>query len=164
LHVGAPIGSATLTFSGDASATLDYTLAGKTSRKSVQRQPIASAANPAQGAYAGLWWGGPSQSGWGLSIAHQDATLFPVWYTYDRQGNKTWYVMPGGSWTASNTYTGALYRTTGSPWVGTVYDPQRLSVIPVGTMTLTFSTSDMGTMAYSVDGVSGGQVIFRQPF
>lgn len=39
----------------------------------------------------GLWWN-PEQAGWGLSLAEQDAGVFPVWYTYDIDGRPVWFV------------------------------------------------------------------------
>src|SRR4249920_1151026 len=43
--------------------------------------------------YEGLWWNA-SESGWGVSIAHQGDTLFAVWYTYDHDGSPMWLFMP----------------------------------------------------------------------
>jgi hypothetical protein len=42
--------------------------------------------------YQGLWWNAPagSESGWGLSIAHQGDALFVVWFTYDVAGRAWW--------------------------------------------------------------------------
>src|SRR5437870_4516705 len=69
------------------------------------------------------------------------------------QGNGVWYVMPDGSWVTPTTYAGTLYRTTGSPWMGSAYDAHRLAVSAVGTMRLSIPGGDAGTMAYTVNGV-----------
>jgi len=162
---GNAVGQASLTFSSDSTATLDYTIRGVSGRKSIRRLPFGSTATPpVQGEHAGLWWAGPARTGWGLAIGHQGNTLFSVWYTYAKDGTATWYVMPGGSWTSSDTYSGPLYRTTGKSWLGTLYDPSALKVAPVGTMTLHFTGPATATMTYSADGTSGTEAISVQPF
>jgi hypothetical protein len=40
LVIGAPVGSATLTFNAGNDATLDYTIAGQSGRKSLARTPF----------------------------------------------------------------------------------------------------------------------------
>lgn len=113
--------------------------------------------------YTDLWWN-PGESGWGLNlIQHPSRVIFGVWYTYGADGKRTWFVMPGGSWTAANTFTGSLYATTG-PNLAQPFDASKVSVQPVGTATLTFSDADNGTFAYSVNGVAGAKAIARQPF
>jgi len=161
---GNAVGQASLTFSSDTSATLDYTIRGVSGRKSISRLPFGSAASPpTQGERAGLWWAGPARAGWGLAIGHQGDTLFSVWYTYAKDGTATWYVMSGGSWSA-DSYSGPLYRTTGKSWLSGPYDPSAFKVAPVGTMTLHFTGPATATMTYSVDGTSGTESISLQPF
>jgi hypothetical protein len=151
---GDAVGTATLSFASGVAATLDYTLDGKSGRKSIRRLPISSASSPVQGNHAGLWWGGLAQNGWGVAIGHQDDTLFAVVYSYDDAGRVQWYVMPGGQWTSetdnlateASTYKGTLYRTTGSPWVGSTYDPGRLVTMPAGSLALEFKSKDIAHM------------------
>src|SRR5207253_3028829 len=58
--------------------------------------------------YTDLWWN-PNESGWGLNLVqHPWRAIFGVWYTYDLDGTRTWFVMPGGSWTSDNAYVGTL--------------------------------------------------------
>lgn len=161
---GDAIGAASLSFSDDSNGTVQYTIEGKSGVKSIRRLAFAPSPTPVQGRYAGLWWGGVAGTGWGVAIGHQDATLFVVWYTYDKHGDVTWLVMPGGSWTSSSTYSGTLYATTGSPWIGATYDPTHLTATAVGSLTLSFSTSGEATMDYMVNGVSGTQLLVHQPF
>ena len=89
--------------------------------------------------------------------------IFGVWYTYETDGTRTWYVMPSGSWSNANTYSGPLYATGGPPFTAP-FDPNVVEVRQVGSATLTFSSANNGTFAYSVDGVSGTKSITRQPF
>src|SRR5881394_2625415 len=57
-------------------------------------EPTQPPANKSQqGNYQGLWWGGPSESGWNLNFAHQDDTIFALWATYDEAGKATWFSM-----------------------------------------------------------------------
>ena len=125
--------------------------------------------------YAGLWWN-PSESGWGVSVAHQGDVVFAVWYTYDRAGQPTWFFMPEarlvgddmqgangmmdmemmGSTRNAPMYTGALYRSTlaaGKP-VST----------QVGTATLLFKDRTHAAFAYTVGGVSQSKSITRMEF
>jgi hypothetical protein len=99
-----------------------------------------------------------------VAIGQQYRTLFVVWYTYDAAGRTTWYVMPGGTWTALNTYAGTAYRTTGSPWLGAAYNAGALNAVQAGTLALRFDDANRGTMSYSVDGITASKPIFRQPF
>jgi len=162
--VGASVGNATLTFDGTTRATLAYTINGVSGTKSIQRQLFGPAdATPVAG-FGDLWWGGTSQNGWGVAINQQYRTLFAVWYTYDANGRTVWYVIPGGSWTAANVYTGTAYRTNGSAWLGRPYDAAALHVQPVGSVTFTFTDANNAVMTYDVDGVTGSKPIVRQPF
>ncbi len=160
----AAVGSATLTFTSARTATLAYTINGASGTKAIERQPFGVADSTAVGSYGDLWWGGGAQNGWGVAISQQYRTLFSVWYTYDTLGRTVWYVIPGGAWTAANVFTGAAYRTTGSPWAGAAYNPAALSAQPVGTVTFTFTDINTGVMSYTIDGVSGSKPISRQPF
>ncbi|MEP7156422.1 MAG: M12 family metallopeptidase, partial [Betaproteobacteria bacterium] len=156
----APVGTATLAYSGTGTATLTYVIDGIAGSKALSRQIFGSGQAPMQ--VNDLWWN-PAESGWGLNIAQQGATLFPVWYTYDAAGKDTWFVVPGGTWNG-NSFTGDMYGTTGSPWLGAVYNPSALVVTKVGAMTLSFSDVNNGVMTYTVNGITQSKGIVRQPF
>jgi hypothetical protein len=162
--VGAAVGSATITFTSATTATLAYTINGKSGTKSIQRQLFGPVDRTPAASYGDLWWGGASQNGWGIAINQQYRTLFCVWYTYDANGRTVWYVIPGGNWSAANVFTGTAYRTSSSAWLGKPYDPASFTPRPVGSVTLTFTDSSNGFMAYSVDGVTGAKPVTRQPF
>jgi hypothetical protein len=168
LAVGTSIGKGTLTFASDRAATFDYTINGASGRKSMQRQAFGDPATASKPRYGGMWWGGDAQRGWGLAMAQQGDALFSVWFTYDRSGAPTWFVMPAGTWMSPApsawSFTGPLYRTTGSPWIGGPYDASRLAVVPVGTMTFSFGDVDHAAMDYTVDCLQCGTSIERQPF
>jgi lysyl endopeptidase len=113
--------------------------------------------------YTDLWWN-PSESGWGLNLVqHASKAMFGVWYTYELDGSRTWYVIPGGSWVNANTFTGTLFTTSGPPFNGP-FNPSEVEARGVGTVTLTFTDANHGTFAWSVDGMSGTKSITRQSF
>jgi chitinase len=161
-NVGTSVGTATLNFRDASSATLNYTINGVAGSKKISRLVFGDG-KPLNN-YSDLWWGGASQNGWGLSITQQGDTMFGVWYAYDAQGKVQWLFMPGGSFTSSNMFSGALYRTTSSPWLGAPYNPALLSVVPVGNLSVTFSDANNASMRYTVDGVSGTNALTRLVF
>ena len=113
--------------------------------------------------FTDLWWN-PNESGWGLNIIqHADNKIFAVWYTYDTDGNKAWYVMPDGAWTSSTTYGGALYSVTGPPATAG-FDPNAVKRTVAGTASLTFTDANNGTWSFNLDGLSGTKTLSRQPF
>jgi hypothetical protein len=162
--LGNESGKGELVFSDANTATLDYRINGRTGHKSIVRQPFGVPTSASSPDVGGMWWGGSTQSGWGISVAQQQATLFAVWYSYDDRGYPTWVVMPGGSWTSASTYEGRIYRTHASGWVGQAYDPSKLTVTDVGSYRFQFSGTS-ATFQYTLDGRSGTLALSRQaPF
>ncbi|MGZ5039948.1 MAG: hypothetical protein ACXWBQ_04325 [Usitatibacter sp.] len=160
---GAPVGTVTLAFSDLNNAVLDYTIQGVTGRKSITRQAFAQQDFAFSANVADMYWGGPAQNGWGISVIQQYRALFSVWYTYDASGAPTWYVMPNGAWSDVNTYEGRIYRTTGSPWLGGAYDPAKLQAVDVGSFSLRFGIEG-ATLIYVIDQKGGTMALVRQPF
>lgn len=118
-----------------------------------------SAAAPAN--YTALWWNA-SESGWGVNVDQQGDILFATLFTYDANGNPMWLVMSNGARQGSgDVFSGALYRTTGTPFnqpFGSV------SVAQVGTMTLSFSGTASGTVSYTVNGIPVTKAVTKQVF
>ena len=159
---GSAVGTIKLTFLDSGLAMLDYTIGSATGHKQIEPEPFG--ANGIVGTdQTDLWWGGTSQNGWGITIMQQGSTLFPIWFTYGANGSPMWYVMPGGTWTSSTTYSGNLYRTTGSPWISAPYDSTKLQVFEAGTFGITF-TGNGATFTYTADGHSGSIPLVREPF
>jgi alpha-tubulin suppressor-like RCC1 family protein len=158
---GAPVGNVTLSFDTRDTATLEYEIAGTKGNKKIKRQVFDTSPATPWRAVGDMWWGGMQQNGWGLNISQQGKSLFAVWYTYGDNGRPTWFVMPGGSWIQS-TFSGEIYQTTGSPWLGVTYDPSKLMVNQLGTFSIDFR--DVGAVwqpnIRSVSPIS----IERQPF
>ena len=108
-----------------------------------------------------IWWGGPSQNGWGLSITEQDGNLFGAWFTYDAHGRATWFSLPAGQWIDATTWTGNVYRSTSSGWIAGSFDPAAVKQQLVGTATLRFSDTSHAQFTYSVEGHQGTVPIER---
>lgn len=119
---------------------------------------------PVQAALTDLWWAGPQENGWGVSIVQHGETLFAVLYVYDDGRQPTWYVMSGGSWDASHTtYTGDVYAPHGASFFQ--YNAACFSVgASVGTVAFTFSGETAAILDYSIRGATGRKAISRQPF
>jgi hypothetical protein len=166
---GQSIGSATINFTDANNAVFSYTINGVAAQKQIQRQSLGTVDNQVRLNVRDMWWAGPdqlrlkSENGWGVTIAQQERQLFGVWFTYDADGKTTWFVMPGGTW-AGTTFTGDLFSTTSSPWLGTVYNPAALAVSKVGSVTFTFLSADAAMMTYTVNGLTQTKRITRQPF
>ncbi len=158
------VGNVSITYTSANTAVMNYNIAGTSGQKSISRQPFAQPDNTTGLNVGDIWWGGQSQNGWGFNISQQNRTLFGVWYTYAADGNPTWFVMPGGNW-SGNVYSGALYTTTGSAWLGTNYNKNLLRVFQVGSMTIGFDgAANTATMTYNVNGTVQSKTIVRQPF
>ena len=110
-----------------------------------------------------LWWN-PSESGWGMNVAHQGDILFVTLFTYDSDGTGMWLVGSRVERTGTNTYTGTLYRTTGLPFNTTSWNPAMVKNAAVGTVTVSFPDANHGVINYSVNGVSRSKSVTRQVF
>ncbi len=112
--------------------------------------------------YTDMWWTA-SESGWGISLVqHESDFIFGAWFTYDEFGIPMWYVASGCELVGDFCY-GTLYETRGSPFSAT-FNPNAVTVTPVGTMQLTFSSYGTASMRYNVRGVIRTKSITRQPF
>ena len=162
-RVGNAVGSATLTYISNGLATLDFNINGISGSKNLQRQIYAADDGQPKLQVNDLWWAGSQEDGWGMNIAQQGRMLFPVWYTYDASGKATWFPVPGGTWSGT-VFTGDIYSTTSSPWLGAQYNANSFQVTKVGVMTITFIDQNNATMTYSVNGISQTKIIVRQPY
>lgn len=163
LVMGAPVGTATVTFTDVDHATLDYSIDGVPGFKSITRFGFGPPGVAPLSGRTDMWWGGLSQNGWGIAVIQQNAALFTMWYTYEANGLPTWFTMPSGEWTAADTYEGRIYRTTGSPWLGHAYDPALFKPVDVGAYRLRFA-GEAATFEYTIDGRAGALPLTRTPF
>ena len=165
------IGTMEVTVASVDDAQLTAVVDGVRIEKSISRQVFAAPVpacgiDLAAGAlpnYQDLWWN-PSESGWGLNIAHQGDVLFITWFTYDTDGKALWFVGSDVRKTGNATYAGTLYRTVGPPVSASPWDPSKVSRIPTGSARLTFSDDNNATFSYTVGAMSGSKPITRQVF
>ena len=163
---GNSVGNVTITFTGAANATLQYTINGIAGQKSIQRQVFGSGTAPLS--VGDMWWGDIAQNGWGVNIVQHAGSLFGVWFTYGPDGKAIWYVLPAGDW-VGNTYSGDFYSTTGSAWLGVTYNPALLAATKAGTMSFNFSNANNATFTYSFTappyaGTTQSKAIVRQVY
>ena len=114
--------------------------------------------------YTDLWGGGqpnPTENGWGLNLIQQGDIIFATMFVYGSDNTARWYsasaLSPSGG---STTWTGQLAQTTG-PYFGGVWNNSQVTATAVGTMTVTFSSANAGTLTYSVNGVNVTKSISR---
>ena len=166
--VARTVGTMRLTFAGGETARLTYSIDGRTVTKDVTRmdmgdgpQPVCSFTTSDRGSatnYQDLWWN-PSESGWGLAIAHQGSTLFTVLFSYGDDGRATWLAGPDVERQADGGFSGTLYRASGPAFDTAPWQPASASA--AGTMALRFSDGETGTLTYTVDGRSVEKQITR---
>ncbi len=142
--IGTPVGLATIRFSANR-ADLSYTIDGITANKRLVRMQFGGGSTSLD--VGDMWWSGIGENGWGINIAQQGGTLFSVWYTYGSDGKSRWFPVLGGSWT-NNIFSGPLYSTNSSRWLGSVYDPTAFKAEQIGTMSLRFSGPDAAQLNY----------------
>jgi hypothetical protein len=168
------VGTATFSFTDANNGTFSYTVNGVSQSKPITRQVFSSptptcaagGTAPATPNFSDLWWASPagSESGWGVNLQHQGNIVFATWFTYDSAGKGLWVVMSDGEKTGTNTYSGALFTTTGPAFNANPWDPNQVHVTQVGTATFTFANANTGTFAYTLNGVSQTKSITRQVF
>lgn len=163
---GAPVGQLRLTFTSRDTLMLDYTVDGVSGAKQLQRQRFGPPHPFPVPRFDDLWWGGIAENGWGFALAQQHSTFFGVIFTYDANGETTWFVAPAGTRTYSSIVESPLYRTRGAPWLGAAYDPARLEVMPVGQLRFSlFDRWDEGFIQATIDGRPALiSPVSRQPF
>ena len=113
--------------------------------------------------YQDLWWNA-NESGWGINISHQGDVMFASWFIYGPNGQPTWIFLSRAerSGALGNTFTGDIFRTTGTPFAVVPFVQQNTTVTPVGTATLIFSDARTGSLTYTVDGAQVVKQITRQ--
>lgn len=157
-------GTMQVDFTDTSNGTLAFTLNGVSRTLPITRQVFRTGTTPPMIDYTDLWWGGAAESGWGLSISQQYDVMFLAWFVYDANGKPTWYVATDCVVVAAgNGCTGTLYHTSGPPF-GPTFDPSRVQVTPAGSVSVTFTDPNHGTLDYSVGAVTASKPITRQIF
>jgi hypothetical protein len=99
--------------------------------------------------FTDLWWD-PTEDGWGINLIQQSGTIFATLFVYGADNSARWYVASQleGS---PNSFSGTLYQTTG-PAFSAPWNNSAVTRNPVGSMLVTFSGPNSGTLSYSVAG------------
>ncbi|MEQ1517001.1 MAG: hypothetical protein ABL931_10990, partial [Usitatibacteraceae bacterium] len=114
--------------------------------------------------YTSLWWGGQSESGWGMNLNHQGNIIFGTLFTYDA-GQGIWLILSRGERQADGSFLGGLYQTTGPAFNANPFTPiTAANLTQVGNMRLTFSGPDTGTLNYAVGNRNVTKTITKQTF
>ena len=127
---------------------------------------LSSAPAPeSPGALTGLWWGGASESGWGVHFTQRGSNVFAAWYTYDGSGNPKWYVATcAGVAGTAGTCTGTLYQVNGPTFFGVTFTPITGSQVSgAGTLAVTFTDANDATMTFTVGTTTRTVPIVREP-
>lgn len=123
----------------------------------------SSFAQTSQNNYTAMWWNA-AEGGWGLNIAHQGDVLFPMWFTYNAQGQLQWYAVSGATLQADGSYRGEVFRFTGKPFNQIVGGQAFNQSTRVGTATLRFTGTTALSFSYTVDGVTQSKSLSRFVF
>jgi hypothetical protein len=113
--------------------------------------------------YTDLWLV-PTEPGWGLNVVNQGDTIFASLYVYGGDTLPRWYFASDLRGSGGNNFTGTLYRSQGSSFASPWNPAQFTGGIPVGSMTLNFSTATTATLSYTVDGIAVTKNISRFAF
>ena len=113
--------------------------------------------------FTDAWWNA-AESGWGLSINHQESTMALVFYVYNQQGGATWFLSPASFVSTAAGYQGPLYSSTGPYFGAGVFNPGGVNQSSVGTATFLPTSIYAGTLTYTVNGVSVTKSVTRFGF
>lgn len=165
-----PVGTMTWRFSGTTSAQLVYTYEGRTVTKNVVRQDFASpvptcspttASRAGESNYQDLWWGGASESGWGINLTHQGTTIFGTLFNYDNAGRDLW-LFSAMTRQGDGSFNGLMYYAQGPAYFTQPWTPIRTT--EVGAMTFRPTSGDRGTLTYNVGQTQVVKSVLRQDF
>lgn len=106
-------------------------------------------------------WTAAGEDGWGLSMAHQGTVLAPAWYTYDASGRPAWMLISGAARQADGSYTGDVYRFTGTPFAQINGAPANQPGTIVGSSRFSLQGSGQLRFDYTVDNVSQSKTLQR---
>lgn len=162
---GSIVGSLQLRFADVDHASYTGTVNGRSVTGNIQRQVFRN--EPVSGTSFTDLWNNPTESGWGLGIAHQGDVMFLTWFVYDEAGTPEWLVASNCAVkSGGDGCTGALYSTSGprGPAAGVPFDPSKMNVVVRGEIDVTFDGPDAAVIRYKVDGQSGAKAIIRQIF
>ena len=108
------------------------------------------------------WWN-QNESGWGLFTVDQGSLLATGWFTYDSDGEPTWYLLRPSGVLADGSYAGIIDQFTGVPFNRTTGVANE-SLVSVGEANLRFSGSQLLNFRYTINGQVQSKTLTRFPF
>ena len=115
--------------------------------------------------YTDLWWGGINESGWGINFVQQYDVIFATAFVYHSDNTAHWYsatLRPVGG--STTNFSGTLQESRG-PWLGSgSFDPNAVTRIDVGSMAVSFSGPNNGSLNYNVGAANVSKQITRLSF
>ena len=105
-------------------------------------------------------WNNVSEDGWGTMIVQQYDMMFVTTYTYDSSGNPLWYVASNCA-VSGDHCSGSLYKVVGGTVPTVAWNGAAKQVSLVGSVTVSFSDVDHGTMALTINGASSTKSFAR---
>ena len=99
-------------------------------------------------------------------MIQQDTILFVTLFVYGPDRRPTWYVGSSVAFTGAaggtETYTGELFATTGTPFGATPFDPASVTANAVGTFTFRGHADGTATISYTVNSAPVTKNVVRQ--
>ncbi|MBD8528263.1 PD40 domain-containing protein [Pseudomarimonas arenosa] len=108
------------------------------------------------------WWI-PAESGWGVHIFDQGNLLAPMWFTYDHDGEPTWFLIGGARANSNGSFGGEVFRFTGTPFAE-INGPATRSATPIGQIQLNYFGESRMRFDYQIEGVNQSKTLQRFPF
>lgn len=108
------------------------------------------------------WWD-PAEAGWGLFTIDQGNVMAPGWFTYDEDGEPTWFLVPGALPQADGSWKGDILKFTGVRFdqiAGNAANPGT----KIGDATLRFANDKAMTFTTSIGGSTVTRSLTRFPF
>lgn len=109
---------------------------------------------------SGIWWNA-AEPGWGLFVFDQGDVLGVAWYTYDIDGEPTWFLLPARP-ESEGVYVGDILRFTGVPF-DRIGNSAIATTSTLGTATLRFASGRLD-FEYSAGTTRQRKVLTRFPF
>jgi len=111
--------------------------------------------------HTGIWFD-PDEPGWGIALDQEQGVIGATLFTYGADGEPAWLSAASLLEQSADTYSGALYRTTGPAFGAGAWSP--IGVSSAGTMQIAFSSGGGAVLSYVADGVTVTKAIVPMPF
>ena len=101
--------------------------------------------------HTGLW-SDPDEPGWGLSLDEEQGVMVATLFAYGADGEPAWLSASALHEQSADTYSGELYRTTGTAYDAPAWSP--IGVSSAGTLSVSFTGAGQAVLTYVADGIT----------